>query len=54
VKFRERTGRDLSDREASFISAEFLRERLEEEDERQLYDVYEPDVLRLIEQIGIK
>jgi hypothetical protein len=54
VKFRERTGRDLSDREASFIAAEFLRERLEEEDERPLYDVYEPDVLRLIEQIGIK
>jgi hypothetical protein len=54
VKFRERAGRDLSDREASFISAEFLRERLEEEDVRQLYDVYEPDVLRLIEQIGIK
>src|SRR5690348_16015924 len=54
VKFRQRTGRDLSDREASFIAAEFLRERLEEEDERQLYDVYEPDVLRLIEQIGIK
>ena len=54
VKFRERTGRDLSDREASFIAAEFLRERLEEEDERVLYDVYEPDVLRLIDQIGIK
>jgi hypothetical protein len=44
----------LSDREASFIAAEFLRERLEEEDERVLYDVYEPDVLRLIDQIGIK
>ncbi len=54
VKFRERTGRDLTDREASFIAAEFLRERLEEEDERLLYDVYEPDVLRLIDQIGIK
>ena len=54
VKFRDRTGRDLSDREASFIAAEFLRERLEEEDERVLYDVYEPDVLRLIDQIGIK
>jgi len=54
VKFRDRTGRDLSDREASFIAAEFLRERLEEEDERQLYDVSEADVLRLIEQIGIK
>src|SRR5258708_16993506 len=54
VKFRERTGRDLSDREASFIAAEFLCERLGEEDERRLYDVSEADVLRLIEQIGIK
>ena len=54
VKFRERTGRDLSDREASFIAAEFLKERLEEEDERPLYDVAESDVLRLIQQIGIK
>ena len=54
VKFRERTGRDLTDREASFIAAEFLSERLEEEDERQLYDVPESEVLRLIDQIGIK
>ncbi len=54
VKFREKTGRDLTDREASFVSAEYLRERLEEEDERPLYDVPEADVLRLIAQIGIK
>jgi len=54
VKFRERTGRDLTDREASFIGAEFLSERLEEDDVRTLYDVTEGDVLRLIEQIGIK
>jgi hypothetical protein len=54
VKFRQRTGRDLTDREASFIAAEFLSERLEEEDERELYDVSEAEVLRLIEQIGIK
>ena len=54
VKFRDRTSRDLTDREASFISAEFLCERLEEEDERQMYDVSEGDVLRLIDQIGIK
>ena len=54
VKFRERTGRDLTDREASFIAAEYLRERLEEEDERPLYDVHHDDVLRLIGQIGIK
>ena len=54
VKFREGSGRDLTDREASFIAAEFLRERLEEEDEQLLYDVSEADVLRLINQIGIK
>jgi len=54
VKFRERTGRDLTDREASFIAADFLRERLEEDDERALYDVTEADVLRLIDRIGIK
>ena len=54
VKFRQRTGRDLTDREASFISAEYLHERLEEEDLRPLYDVSEADVLRLIDKIGIK
>jgi hypothetical protein len=54
VKFRDRTGRDLTDREASFIAADFLSERLEEDDERLLYDVTEADVLRLIDQIGIK
>jgi hypothetical protein len=54
VKFRERAGRDLTDREASFVAAEYLRERLEEEDERPLYDVTHDDVLRLIEQVGIK
>lgn len=54
VKFREKSRRDLTDREASFVSAEYLRERLEEEDIRPLYDVTESEVLRLINQIGIK
>jgi hypothetical protein len=54
VKFREQRGRDLTDREASFVSAEYLRERLEEEDERPLYDVSQEDVTRLIDQVGIK
>jgi hypothetical protein len=54
VKFRERSGRDLTDREASFIAADYLRERLEEEDVRPAYDVTHEDVLRLIEQVGIK
>jgi len=54
VKFRDKTGRDFTDREASFIAAEYLKERLEEEDERKVYDVTGEDVTRLIEQIGIK
>ena len=54
VNFRERSGRDLTDREASFIAADYLRERLEEEDVRPVYDVTHDDVLRLIEQVGIK
>jgi hypothetical protein len=52
--FRERAGRDLTDREASFVAAQHLLERLEEEDERPIYDVAYADVLRLIEAIGIK
>ncbi len=54
VKFREKAGRDLTDREASFVAAEYLRERLEEEDLRSLYDVPEAEVLRLISRVGIK
>lgn len=54
VDFRARAGRDLTDREASFVSAEYLRERLEEEDERPIYDVTHNEVLRLIGQLGIK
>ena len=54
VKFREKTSRDLTDREASFIAADYLKERLEEEDQRKLYDVTGQDVARLIAQIGIK
>ncbi len=54
VEFRERAGRDLTDREASFIAAVALRERLEQEEEHALYDVSHADVLRLIEQLGIR
>jgi hypothetical protein len=53
VTFRERTGRNLSDREASYIGAEYLRGRLEQEDEHALYDVSADDVLRAIEKLGI-
>jgi len=54
VNFRARTGRDLTDREASFTAAEYLRERLEQEDEHELYDVAAGDVLRLMEKLGIR
>jgi len=54
VQFRVRAGRELTDREASFVAAEFLRERLQEEDERRLYDVSAQDVLRVIEKIGLR
>ncbi len=53
VTFRERSGRNLSDREASYVAAEYLRERLEQEDEHSLYDVSQPDVLRIIEKLKI-
>jgi hypothetical protein len=54
VEFREKSGRDVTDREASFVAAEYLRERLEEEDERALYDVPQEEVRRLIGLAGIK
>jgi len=54
VEFRSKAGRDLTDREASFVAAEYLRERLEEEDVRPLYDVSRDEVTRLIAQVGIK
>jgi hypothetical protein len=54
VKFRERAGRNLSDREASYIGAEYLRERLEQEDEHALYDVSTVDVLRIIDKLSIQ
>ncbi len=54
VEFRERYKRSLTDREASFIGAEYLRERLQQEDEHELYDVTHRDVMRIIEKLGIR
>ena len=54
VDFRDKSGRDMTDREGSFVAAEYLRERLEEEDERPLYDVSREEVNRLIAAVGIK
>ena len=54
VQFRGQSGRDLSDREASYIAAHYLREQLEQEDERPLYDVSAADVTRIIGLLGIR
>ena len=53
VTFRSKTNRNPTDREAAYIAAEYLRERLEQEDEHDLYDVSAPDVVRLIDNLGI-
>jgi hypothetical protein len=53
VQFRGQHGRDITDREASYIAAFYLREQLEQEDERPLYDVSATDVTRIIGLLGI-
>jgi hypothetical protein len=54
IEFRARSGRNPSDREISFVAAEYLRERLEQEDEHALYDVSAADVLRLIQKLALR
>jgi len=54
VAFRAKAGRGLTDREASYIAAEYLRARLEQEDEHALYHVSAPDVARVIAKLGIR
>jgi hypothetical protein len=53
VEFTTKAGRDISDREASYVAAQYLREQLEQEDERPLYDCSAADVLRIINLLGI-
>jgi hypothetical protein len=54
VAFGRQASRSVTDREISFLAAEFLRERLEQEDQRTLYDVSLEEVLRLAEKIGLR
>jgi hypothetical protein len=54
VTFRDSSGRDLTDREASYIAAKYLSERLEQEDEHALYDVSAADVTRLINALAVQ
>jgi hypothetical protein len=53
VQFTTKSGRDISDREASYVAAKYLQEQLEQEDERPLYDVSVEDVVRIIALLGI-
>jgi hypothetical protein len=54
VQFTSKAGRNISDREASYVAAQYLREQLEQEDERPLYDVSAADVVRIIDLLGIQ
>jgi hypothetical protein len=54
VEFAARAKRNLSDREARYIAAEYLRGRLEQEDEHSLYDISAADVLRIIQKLAIR
>lgn len=54
MDFQVASGRNLTDREASYIAAEYLRERLEQEDEHSLYDVSAADVSRIVGNLGIR
>jgi len=53
VRFAAAAGRNLTDREASFVAAEYLRSRLQEEDERPLYHVPAEEVVALIQKLGM-
>jgi hypothetical protein len=54
VTFRELSGRDPTDREASYVAAAFLAERLEQADQHPIFNVGHDDVLRLIARLEIK
>ena len=54
VQFTSESGREMSDREASYVAAQYLREQLEQEDERPLYDCSAADVVRIVKLLGIQ
>jgi hypothetical protein len=54
IEFARRTGRNPSDRELSYIAAEYLRERLEQEDEHSLYNASAEEVVRLAIQLVLR
>jgi len=54
VEFTNKAGRTITDREASYVAAYYLKEQLEQEDERPLYDVSAADVVRILGLMGIQ
>jgi len=54
ARFKQQGGRDLTDRELSYVAAQYLKEQLEQEDERLLYDCSAEDALRIIKMLGIQ
>jgi len=54
AQFTAQSGREMSDREASYVAAQYLREQLEQEDERPLYDCSAADVARIVGLLGLK
>ena len=54
AQFTAQSGREMSDREASYVAAQYLREQLEQEDERPLYDCSASDVTRIAGLLGLK
>jgi hypothetical protein len=53
ANFRDAAGRNLTDREASYVAAEYLRGRLQEEDERALYYVPAELMAEIIRRLNI-
>ncbi len=47
VALRDQMSRTVTDREASYLAAEYLRERLEQADDRIMFDISHDEVLRL-------
>jgi hypothetical protein len=53
VALATKLNRTVTDREISYLAAEYLRERLEQADDRPLLDVSHDDVLRLADALGL-
>jgi len=53
-QFTKQSGGTFRIAKRAYVAAQYLREQLEQEDERPLYDVSAADVTRIIEPLGIQ